>query len=139
MFGKGLCRPRTFMDIEIVEDHHVAGFQARRQLSADISIEGRAVHGAVDNPGSDQSIAAQPRDEGLRVPLAEGRIGHEPFSPEAAPAQRRHVGLHARLVEEDKPRRLAAHEGLAKVNPCPARRFDVRAFLLRGQQRFFYR
>ncbi len=51
-----------------------------------------------------------PGKTALRVPLAKGRIGHEPFSPQAAPAQGRHVGLYARLIDEDEPGRLAAHE-----------------------------
>ena len=126
------------MDIEIVENHYVAMSQARHQLGAHIGIEGRSVHGPVDNPGSDKSIAAQAGDEGLGVPFAEGGIGHEPLSPGAAPAQGRHVGLHAGLVDKDEPARLAAHEGLTEFDPGAARGPDVRAFFLGGQKRFFY-
>ena len=53
LFGEGFCRPRAFMDIEIVEDHHVALPQAGRQLGAPIGIEGRSV----DDPGSGKPIA----------------------------------------------------------------------------------
>lgn len=70
--GKSFCRPRALVDIEIVEDDHIARYQARRQLGADLGIEGRAVHSPVDDPRGDEAIAAQARDEGLRVPLAEG-------------------------------------------------------------------
>jgi len=51
------------------------------------------------------------------VPLAKGRIGHEPLAPQAAPAQGCHVGLHARLIDEDEPGRLSAHEGLTMFDP----------------------
>ena len=65
------------MDIQIVEDHHIAASQAWRELGADISIEGGTIDGPIDNPRRDKPIAAQARDEGLRVPPAKGRIGHE--------------------------------------------------------------
>ena len=136
--GQRLCRPRTFVHIEIIEDDHIAASQARHQLGADIGIEGRAVHGLVDDPGGDKSITPQTGDEGLRVPLSERRIGHEPLSPWAASAQRCHVGLHTGFIQEDQPCRVAMHERLAALDPCPAGLLDVRAFFLRCQQRFFY-
>ena len=56
-----------------------------------------------------------------------------------ASPERRHVGLHTGFVDEDQPCWLAAHEGLTPALPLTPRRFDVRAFLLRCQQCFFYR
>jgi hypothetical protein len=125
-----LCRTRTFVDIQIVQDHYIAPPEAWRELRADIAIESGAIHGSLDDPGSNKFIAAQAGDEGLRSPFAEGSIGHEPLSLQGAPAQRRHVGLDARLIDENEPRRLAAHEGLTTIAPCPASRFDVSAFFL---------
>ena len=126
------------MDIEIVQDDHIAAFELWRKLSADVGVEGGTVHSAFDDPGSDHLIAAQTGNEGLRLPFAEGRIAHEPLSPWASSAQGRHVGLHTGLVEEDEPRRMAAHDRLTVPDPPPARRRNVTAFFLRCQQRFFY-
>jgi hypothetical protein len=144
--GQGLRRTRAFVDVQIVSanevrrgDHLVAGFKAWGELCADIAVECGAINGSLDDPGGNKLMAAQARNEGLRSPLAEGSIGDEPLSLQVAPAQGRHVGLDARLVDEDQTPRLAAHERLAAVAPRPAGRLDVSAFFLRCQQRFFYR
>ena len=136
--GQRLCRTRTFMDIQIVQDHHIAVPEARRELRADIGVESGTIHGPLDDPGSNKLIAAQAGNEGLRSPLAEGGVSHEPLSLQAAPAQGCHLGLYARFIDEDESRRLATHEGLAMFAPCLAGCFDVSAFFLRRQQRFFY-
>ena len=137
--GKSLRGPRALVDVEIVEDHHIAGRKTRRQLRAHVDVKGRAIHRPLDDPGCDQLVTAQARHKGLSVPLAEGRVGPQPFAAKAAAAQRRHVGFHTDLVDEDKPRRQSAHEGLAAIAPLSPGRLHVRAFLLRCQQRFFYR
>ncbi|NDW07410.1 hypothetical protein [Jiella pacifica] len=62
-------------------------------------------------------MAAQAGHEGLGLPIAEWRIGSQALAPQAAAAQRRHIGLHANFVDEHQPRRLPAHEGLAAVAP----------------------
>jgi hypothetical protein len=62
-------------------------------------------------------MAAQAGDESLRLPLAEGGVGDEPFSLQAAPAQWRHVGLDAGLVDEHEAPWVTAHERLATVAP----------------------
>jgi hypothetical protein len=120
-------------------DHDIATSEAWRELRADIAIESGTIHGSLNDPRGNKLIAAQTGDEGLRLPLAEGGIGHEPLSLQAAPTQGRHVGLYARFIDEDEPRRLAAHKRLAALVPCPAGHLDVSAFFLGGQQRFFYR
>lgn len=63
----------AFVAGEIVEDDDVAGMECRGKLGFDIGFEGRAVHGAVDDPWRCQSVAAQGRDEGLGFPMAKGR------------------------------------------------------------------
>lgn len=127
-----------FVDIEVVEDDHIAPVQAGRELGFDVEVEGGAVDGAVDDPGCDQGIAAQACNEGLRLPLAEGHLGAQPLAAQAASTQRRHIGLYRGFVEEDEPARLAAHEGLAQAAPVSALLLDVAAFLLPGQKDFFY-
>ncbi|WP_199260697.1 hypothetical protein [Paracoccus binzhouensis] len=43
-------------------------------LGLDIEVEHLAVHRAVDNPGCIQPVMAQRGDEGLGIPVAEGRM-----------------------------------------------------------------
>jgi hypothetical protein len=58
------------------------------------------------DPRGHKLMAAQTGNEGLRLPLAERGVGHEPLCPQAAPAQRRHVGLDTCLVDEhETPKR----------------------------------
>lgn len=83
-------------------------------------------------------MTSEARHECLRSPLAERCVGSQTFAARAASPQRRHVGLHTRFIDEDKPRRLSAHEGLAPFTPLTPRRIDIGAFFLRRQQRFFY-
>ena len=126
------------MDIEVVQDDHIALVQGGRELGFDVEVEGGAVDGAADDPGRDQGIAAQGGDEGLRLPLAEGHVSAEPLATQRAPTQRRHVGLDGGFVEEDEPARLLVHGRLATAAPLRALLLDVAAFLLPGQKRFFY-
>src|SRR3546814_19813199 len=92
-------------------------------LCADIGVEGRAVHRPFDGPGGDEAVLAQARNKGLGPPFAEGRIGKQARSPQAAPAQRGHVGLHTGFIDEDTPPGLAEQEWLAELKPFTARCF----------------
>ena len=61
------------MDGEVVEDHHVAFAQCRRELGLDVSVEGRRVIGPSMIQGALSRVAAQPSKEGVRLPVAKGR------------------------------------------------------------------
>jgi len=115
-------------------------FQVQEVLRRDplSGVESGAVHRPFDHPGSNEFIASQARYEGLGLPFAERGFGRQPFATKAASTQRRHVGLHAGLVDEVEPGRLTAHEGLAAILPLAARRLHITAFFLRRQQLFFY-
>ncbi len=58
------------MQLQIIENDHIAFVQARCQLCFDIAFKGVAVHGAVDDPGRDEFMTAQACDEGLGLPFA---------------------------------------------------------------------
>ena len=58
----GLC---ALVAGQVIEDHHIALLERRRELGLDIGVEGLAVHGIVDHPGRGQAIAPQSGDEGL--------------------------------------------------------------------------
>lgn len=133
--GFGLC---ALVDGEIVEDDDIAWLERRRQLGLDIDIEGGAVHGAVDHSGRGQALVSQARDQGLRAPLSKRRAGLEALAAAGAAAQTGHLGVEARLINEHQPTRLAAHAGLALLDPDPALPGNVSACALRRHQLFFY-
>lgn len=56
------------------------------------------------------------------------------FAFKTPSAQRRHIGLDPRLVDEDQPARV---EACLKGAPALASPGDVGASLLKGEQRFF--
>ena len=91
----------------------------------------------MDDPGGDQPVSGQAGDEGLGLPLAEGRGSVEPLAPGGAGAQAGQVGLHGSVVDEDQAVRRAPHAGLASGNPNPPGLADVRSLTLRGDQAFF--
>ena len=65
---------------EIVADHDSLRFDLRHQNLADICCERCSIHCALDNPGRDQLIMGQTRNEGLGAPGPEGSGGVEPGS-----------------------------------------------------------
>lgn len=63
----------AFVAGEIVEDNYIARLEGRGELGFDVGFEGRAVHGAVDDPWRSQSITTQGSDKGLGFPVTKGR------------------------------------------------------------------
>ena len=117
------------MDVQVVQNDDVAGFETWRQLRAHIDVESRAIHGALDDPGGDEFMASEAGHESLGPPFAERRLRPQTLAAGAASPERRHVGLHTGFVDEDQPCWLTAHEGLAPALPLTPRRFDVGTFL----------
>lgn len=138
MLSNGLCGSWALVDVEVIEDHNVARFQRRCHLRSHVDVESRAVHGAFDDPWGNEFMASQARHERLGSPLAERCVSPQTLTAQASAAQRSHVGLDTRFIDEDQSGRLTAHEGLAAVTPLTPRCFDVTASLFRRQQRFFY-
>jgi hypothetical protein len=71
---QAFSRPVTLMDCQIVDDHHVAFAQGRRQLRLDMDVKRRAGDRTVDDPRRAQLRATQPGDEGVRLPMSEGAL-----------------------------------------------------------------
>ena len=140
--GAALCEAgagfRAFVGSEVVENDHVTGLEGGCELSADIGVEGCPVHRAIQNPGGDQSVTAQPGDEGLCAPMAKRRGGVQAGAAGAAPAPPRHLGIRRSFVNEHKAFWYPAHPGLAQMTPDMALMPKTCAFALLGQQRFFY-
>ena len=134
LFSDRLPRRLAFMRTEIVEDDDVAWVEGRREHLLDIGGEEFAVDRPVDNAGSIDPVMPQSRDEGERLPVAIRNLGGETLAFWSPAAQRRHVGLHPGLVDEDQP---AGSDPALVGLPALALPGDVRPVLLRRQSGFF--
>lgn len=128
----------ALMDGEVVEDDDIAPAERGSELRFDPQVEGSAVQGFVDDPWRGERVAAQAGDEGLRVPVAEGRGAKQPLTAPGAATQSDHLGGDGGFVDEDKACRLVTHPDLPLANPHAPRLGHVGAFALRGHQGFFY-
>ena len=84
------CRPRRSV--------RAAAPQRRGELALDVGVEAGAVHRTVQDPGCDQPVMSKARNEGLRVPVAEG-CGVDEALADGGPAGRfDEVGLERRFA-----------------------------------------
>lgn len=127
----------AFVAGEIVENDDITRLEGRGELSFDIGFEGRAVHGAVDDPWRSQTVTAQCRDEGLGFPVAKGRSRLQALVTACPSPQPCHLRRGRRLVDEDQSMRCLAQAGLPIDAPVPARLDNIIASAFRRQQRFF--
>ena len=100
----------------------------------DLEGEELAIDGAVDDPRRADPVVAQRRDEGHGLPMAERRRCFEPLPTRTPAAQRCHVGLDPRLVDEDQARSI--NLALMGFPACPLTS-DVGTILFGRQDRFF--
>src|SRR5919107_1929968 len=84
-------------------------------------------------------MTAQPSQEGMRLPVAEGGAHAQPLAPARAAAQARHLGVDVSLIEKDQAVRLLAHAGLTLVAPDPALIPHIGACAFGCHQTFFDR
>ena len=134
LFPDCAARRLAFMRAEIIEDDDVARLEGWSQHLLDIGGEERAVDRPVNHAGSIDAIMPQSRDEGERLPVAIRNLGGETLAFWSPAAQRRHVGLHPGLVDEDQP--TGSDPALVGL-PALALPGDVRPVLLRRQSGFF--
>lgn len=125
------------MNVEIVPDDDVARHEGWGKLCSDIGVELVAIHRAIDDEGRGDRVTAQPGDECLRVPFAEGSLGVKAFAPFASAAQRRHVGLDRSLIDKHQAAGAPLHRRLAMLAPFIALLAHIGAFAFRRHQRFF--
>lgn len=137
-FGQRLLRPRAFVHVEIIQDHDIAFAKGRRELGFNISVEGVAIHRAINDPRRSEFMAAQTGDEGLGMPFAKRCLPLEPFAFRRPATQAAHVGFDRCFIDEDKATWLSAHRRLAIALPLDAGSTNITAFLFRRQQCFFY-
>lgn len=82
----------------------------------------------------DDAVAAEPRHEGRRLPMAVGNLGDQAFAARGAAALTGQLRTRARLVNEDQS--LRGQAPLRQPPPESTLR-HVRALLLRGVKHFF--
>jgi len=143
--GREECEPRSCrhnriadsaraVTAEIVDDDDVTRRQARHQELFDIGAEQSAIDRAVDHTRRKQRIDPQGGQERQRLPAAVGREALEALTFRPPAADRRHVGLDPRLIDENEARGIEMRHGLA---PSPAPPHHVDPVLLSRQQCFF--
>ena len=122
---------------EVVEDDDIALFERRGELRLDIGLEDASVYRPIDDKRRRQTVASQPGDEGLGLPVPERCLGLETLALETAAAQAGHLRVGAVFVDKDQPVPLEPHLRLTPGDPFIACLPDIRPILFAGQQRFF--
>ena len=133
----GLLGGLAFVGGQVVQDDDVAFLQRWDELGAHVGLEDRAVHRRVDDPRRGQGAAAQPGDESLGLPMAEGSFGAKALAPVAASARAGHLRVGSRFVDEHQPMRLGPHLGLSFSLPRLARLAHVGPIAFAGLKAFF--
>ena len=123
-----------FVAAEIIEHDDVSGVQRRDEDLPDIELEQFAVDRAVDDPRRVDAVMAQGGEEGHGLPMAIGDHRSQSLAARAPAAQRRHVGLHPGLVDEDE---APAIDAVLIGLPAGAFAEDVRPDLLRRHDGFW--
>lgn len=132
--GNGLADACDLVSGEVVEHDDIAAPEGRREQLLDIDPEGFAIHWAIEHPGRGEPREAQTGYEGHGLPVTEGHAIPATLADRRPTIEPRHLGIHARLVEEDEAMRV--DEGLGRLPQLAADR-DVRPVLLGGAQGFF--
>jgi hypothetical protein len=120
------------VEADVVENDDIAWRQFGSELSFDVAFEDGAIHRRVDDPRRDKAVAAQPGDEGLRLPFAEWRMRPEALAllrPAGAFGQ---LGVGRRLIDEDQPCQSLVEEALSPPDPHLTRLAHVGPLLLAG-------
>ena len=124
----------VFVHREVVEHDDVAGTQRGHEHLIDIGLE----HGAVERPikdgGRREPLKAQAGDDGVRLPVAAGRVIVQPRAARTAAVAPQQIRRHSTLVEKD----VLAHitQWLPRLPRAPVRR-DISAALFVRVYRFF--
>lgn len=126
--------PSHLMRGEIVHDDGVPRSQDRDKLLLDIGQEQHTVDRTVEDRWRDDAVAAQPANEGGRLPVAVRGSVDQPGAFRGPPVKADHVRLDPGLVDKDQPGgiegRLAGAPGIPRLS-------DVGAGLLGGVDRLF--
>jgi hypothetical protein len=97
-----LAHLRSFVAGQIVDDDDVALSQFGGQNTLDVSLEGAAVDGAVEDEGGDHASRGQAGGESRRFPVAMGDADAQSFAAAATAVRSGHVGRGPGLIDENK-------------------------------------
>ena len=129
----GGARRLRFVTAEIVEHDDLALGKGRGQDLFDVDAEEFAADRPVGHPRRVDAIVAQRGEDGEGLPMTARNVRAQPLLSRAPAAQRLHVGLHPRFVDERQT--LGIDAGLARLPPRSLAG-DVGARLLRSDERF---
>ena len=87
-----------------------------------------------ENPPTEAGRGPQGRDDGVRLPMAAGRVISNARPAQTSSKAAQQIGGHARFVYEDV---LAGLVEWLCVAPLPASRCNIRSTLFVGVDRFF--
>ncbi len=129
----------VFMRREVIANHDRAGLDFWNQDLADIGGERFAVHGPLDDPGSNKLIMGKTCDKCLSAPCAKGRGGCQPGAALGSPAQSGHVGFDTGFVDEDDAVRFCSNGWKPPAKPVSSSCLYVRLVaFIRDEALFLY-
>lgn len=119
---------------EIIHDHDIAGSQGGGKDLFHINPKPFAVDGAVEEPRSLDTVAAQRGQKGHCLPPPARHFCFEPLAPWRPASERRHVGLGPGFIDKDETGGVNPALIFGPLSP-PAR--HVGTILLAGEHGFF--
>ena len=122
------------MSRQIVHDHDIAGSKRRREHLFDIGQKAFAIHRPVQNQRCRQTVEAQARREGRRLPMTVRHACPAALAARTAAAQPRHLCVYTCLINEDEPFWLQLQ---LVLEPGFATSQDIGALLLGSMRRLF--
>jgi len=96
------------MTAKIVHDDDVTFAQRRHKAPLDVGPETLTINRPLEKPGRINPVEAQCSDKGRGLPAPVGNLRDQSPAARSPSAQRRHVGLGPRFVDEDQALRLDA-------------------------------
>ena len=125
---------RLFVDGEIVEHDHIAGAERGHEDLLDVGEKRRIVDRAVEDRRGCQAVEAQRRDDGVRLPMAAGRVIAQARAAQTAAVPTQQIRRDPAFIQKQILRYVAKR--LPRL-PLPSGRGDIRPTLLVGVYRFF--
>ena len=122
------------VDREIVQHDDIARAEQRHQHLFNVGAERRRIHRPIEDRGGGEPVEAQAHDDGVRLPVAAGRVVLQTGPARAASIPTQQIRCHATFIEKD----VLAH--IAQRLPRPplaAGGGDVRPALFVGEYGFF--
>ena len=95
-----------FVTAKVVHDHDIAWLECRDEDLLDVSLERRAVHGAVQDERRVDPVVAQGCDKGHGAPVPVWRSANQALAFRRPATQRGHVGFRPGFVDEDEAARV---------------------------------